>query len=87
MQNREIHDMNNNLKGSEYDVEVCASGGDLKPIRRGVITIDRALLGMTVYPARTSRQGRMYYPIRLHYLPSCEYVLKAVQVGKNSVSP
>lgn len=82
---REINAVNNNLKGTEFDVE--SSGGDTSPIRRGVITIDRVLLGFAVYPERVSRQGRRYHPVRLRYLPDCEYVLKAVKIGKGEVSP
>lgn len=78
----DVRDANNHLKGTEFDVE--RRGAD-SPIRRGVITIDGARLRMAVYPAKRSRQGRTYCPVRLQYLPDCGYVLKAVPVGKVGV--
>lgn len=75
----DVHDANNHLRGTEFDVERRDADS---PIRRGVITIDRARLRMVVYPAKRSKQGRVFNPVRLQYLPDCGYVLKAVPVGK-----
>lgn len=78
----DVRDANNHLRGTEFDVE----GRDAdSPIRLGVITIDRARLRLAVYPAKRSRRGRMYCPVRLQYLPDCGCVLKAVPVGKVGV--
>jgi len=79
----DVNDANNHLKGTEFEVD--QSNPD-SPIRRGIITIDRALLRFVVYPAKRSKQGRVFNPVRLQYLPSCGYVLKAVPVRKNAVS-
>lgn len=75
----DIRVANNHLKGTEFEVE--PRGAD-SPIRRGIITIDGVRLRLAVYPAKVSRTGREYNPVRLQFLPDCGCVLKAVRVGK-----
>lgn len=78
MQDKGINIANNHLRGTEYDT---VTDDPTMPIRRGIITIDGAVLRMSVYPERMSKQGRRYHPIQLQYLPDCKFVLKAVPVG------
>lgn len=73
----EIHNANNHLRGTEYSTH---TDDPSKPVRRGLITIDGAILRFAVFPERISKQGKPYNPIQLQYVPDCKLVLKAVPV-------
>lgn len=79
MTREQIHNANNHLRGTEFPTHATSPD---KPIRRGLITIDGAVLRFSVFPERMSQQGRVYNPIQLQYVPDCKLVLKAVPVDQ-----
>lgn len=79
MQDNDIHLANNHLKGTEFD---CAPSSPDAPIRRGVITIDKCVLRLAVFPEKVSRSGNRFCPIRLQYGSDSRYVLRAVPLGQ-----
>lgn len=79
-----IHDMNNHLRGTEFDVERAGEGS---PIRRGVVTIDGTVLKFSVFAERIGMKGLPYYPVKLEYAPDSKTKLVSVPVDEGGEIP